>query len=259
MILPMPVVENFELDLISRNSKIKVRPFLVSEEKIIMMGAENDNKTLMESMIQIVSNCIQEEKFDVTKMSIVDFVWVIINLRKASKGNMIDLTLSCTSEKCFPEGSDHSSSVNDGTYDIDEVVFFGDTKLKDFEPNKKYWIDRIVKITDDIAVELNPTSVKYIKQVLDGKEHENEISVNKAAYNLIKSHIIAVLGGEERHENIPDEDLEKFLDRLTLTQFETLRDFFNKEVWPRIKISWVCETCKEQISVTKDNILDFLV
>jgi len=62
----------------------------------------------------------------------------------------------------------------------------------------------------------------------------------------------------ERYKDFKDDDITKLLDRLTIDQFNKLREYYDNEVWPKVKISWKCTRCNKESEIVKDDILDFL-
>ena len=90
MALPKLDVPIYELKLPSNNKKISYRPFLVKEEKILLMAMEGeDNKEITIAIKQIINNCILTKNIDVDKLPLFDIEYVLLNLRGKSMGDTI--------------------------------------------------------------------------------------------------------------------------------------------------------------------------
>jgi len=166
--IPLPVVEQFNLKLLTSKKVIKLRPYLIAEEKILTMGAESGEEALIDSLIQVVQNCIINPKdIDVNKMAIQDFMWILIYLRKSSKGSAIDLSMTCKDEKCQKMNENDIFNTENISVNLDNVIFFNDIPLKDFKSDQHFLMSsNIIKITDEIAIEMIPTYVGYVKGIL---------------------------------------------------------------------------------------------
>ena len=96
MNLPKIDLPLYEFEIPSSGKKIKFRPFLVKEQKILLMAMESkDAKESINAIKQIVSNCIVEENFDISQLSAFDVEYFFIQLRMRSIGEKISLSFQC--------------------------------------------------------------------------------------------------------------------------------------------------------------------
>ena len=96
--MPLPKINTptYELTLPSNNKKIKYRPFLVREEKILIMALESENnEEITNAIIQILSDCISTKGVDVSKLSTFDIEYLFLNVRSKSVGETIDVNITC--------------------------------------------------------------------------------------------------------------------------------------------------------------------
>ena len=90
-----------EHDLILSNGvKVKYRPFLVKEEKILLMSVENNvEQEMVDTLIKTVQTCVLTDGVDVTKLPVYDFEWLWLNIRSKSIGETVQLKLKCSDDE----------------------------------------------------------------------------------------------------------------------------------------------------------------
>ena len=90
MALPKIDVPLYELNLPSTEEKISYRPFLVKEEKILLMAMEGkDEKEITKAVKQIINNCVVTKGIDSEKLPLFDIEYILLNLRSKSMGDII--------------------------------------------------------------------------------------------------------------------------------------------------------------------------
>ena len=96
--MPLPKINTptFELVLPSNGKKIKYRPFLVREEKILVMAMESDDmKQITSAIIDILNNCILTRGIQVEKLSTFDIEYLFLNVRSKSVGETVEVNVTC--------------------------------------------------------------------------------------------------------------------------------------------------------------------
>ena len=96
--MPLPKVNTptFELVLPSNGKKIKYRPFLVREEKILVMAMESDDmKQITSAIIDILNNCILTKTIKIEKLSTFDIEYLFLNVRSKSVGETVEVNVTC--------------------------------------------------------------------------------------------------------------------------------------------------------------------
>ena len=113
MPLPKLVTPTYELELPSTGQKVKYRPFLVKEEKILLLAMESeDEKQMTEAVKTILKNCIQTARIKVEELALFDIEYLFLNIRGKSVGEQIELTATC------PDDGETTVPI---TLDIDEI------------------------------------------------------------------------------------------------------------------------------------------
>ena len=100
--MPLPKISTptYELVLPSNNKKVKYRPFLVREEKILILALEsNDSKQVSDAIVDILSSCILTKNIDVTTLPTFDIEYLFLNVRSKSVGETISLNLICPDDE----------------------------------------------------------------------------------------------------------------------------------------------------------------
>jgi len=96
MPLPKLSTPTYELEVPSTGKKIKYRPFLVKEEKILLLAMETeDEKQMADAVKTILSNCIQTARFKVETLSLFDIEYIFLNIRGKSIGETVELNVTC--------------------------------------------------------------------------------------------------------------------------------------------------------------------
>ena len=208
--MPLPKINTptYELVLPSSGKKIKYRPFLVREEKILIMALETeDQKQITRAVIDILSSCIITKGIKLDKLATFDIEYLFLNVRSKSVGEQIEVNVTC------PDDEKTSVPI---TIDIDSIKI---------EKNKKH--TNIVKLDDSLSLKLRyPSMEQFISTNFESAEESgNEI---KTTLDMIIS-CIDIIFNEEESWNASEstkKELGEFLDQLNTKQFKLIEDFF---------------------------------
>ena len=177
--MPLPKINTptYELVLPSSGKKIKYRPFLVREEKILIMALETeDQKQITRAVIDILSSCIITKGIKLDKLATFDIEYLFLNVRSKSVGEQIEVNVTC------PDDEKTSVPI---TIDIDSIKI---------EKNKKH--TNIVKLDDSLSLKLRyPSMEQFISTNFESAEESgNEI---KTTLDMIISCIDNIFNDEE--------------------------------------------------------------
>ena len=208
--MPLPKINTptYELVLPSSGKKIKYRPFLVREEKILIMALETeDQKQITRAVIDILSSCIITKGIKLDKIATFDIEYLFLNVRSKSVGEQIEVNVTC------PDDEKTSVPI---TIDIDSIKI---------EKNKKH--TNIVKLDDSLSLKLRyPSMEQFISTNFESAEESgNEI---KTTLDMIISCIDNIFNDEESWpaSESTKKELGEFLDQLNTKQFKMIEDFF---------------------------------
>ena len=157
--MPLPKVNTptYELVLPSSGRKIKYRPFLVREEKILIMALESEDvKQITNAVIEILNNCVLTKGTKIEKMSTFDIEYLFLNVRSKSVGETIDVNITCP--------DDNKTSVQ-MTIDLDTIKIKKDRTHKD-----------TIKIDDNLTMKMKyPSMDNFIESNFDTSTQGDDI------------------------------------------------------------------------------------
>jgi hypothetical protein len=231
MALPILETPTYELILPSTNKKVKYRPFLVKEYKILLTSVEADTSEITRIVTELVDNCTFN-KLDVAKLAHFDVEYLFLNIRAKSISETSEIVINC---EC--------GNKIDYTLDI--------TNLK---VNKENIPERKVMLTEDIGVVLR---YPQFDEMLDIHDNVNSAKV----VELITNCIDAVFTKDEYFDkqSYTDEELTSFVSSFTKKQFDKLEEFF-RDI-PKIvqHIETDCPKCNKHSVVELEGLQNFFV
>ena len=207
--LPKLDTPTYRLTLPSSREEIQYRPFLVKEQKLLMMAQESeDDNQVVDTVSQIVSACTFD-KIDVNTSPMFDIEYIFLQIRGKSVGEKIDLMLTC------PDDEKTSVPVQ---VDINDI-----SVLMSEEHNNE------IDITDDIKMVFRYPLLKDVKGI---PSNTKEIDL---IFYLLNSCIESIHHGEEIYNrvDVSDKEVTEFIDSLTGEQFERITDFF--QTMPKLR------------------------
>ena len=206
--MPLPTISTptYELTLPSSNRKIKYRPFLVKEEKILIIAMESqDTKQIARAVKDVLTKCILTKGIKVEKLSTVDIEYLFLNIRGKSVGEQIEVMVTCPDD----EKTQVPMSIN-----IDDIKVLSEDG---HTPN--------IKLDDTYTLKMKyPSLTEFIKNNFDNLE---KLDVNDT-FNLIASCIDQVYTEEESwsHQECTKKELNDFVESLNSNQFKMVENFF---------------------------------
>ena len=208
MALPKLNTVTYELELPSTAEKLKYRPFLVKEQKVLMIAQESeDEKVIQESIASIISECTFHE-VDPWILPSFDVEYIFLKIRGKSVGEKVKLNLLCP--------DDEKTRVN-VEIDLEEV----DVQMKEDHTN-------VIQLTKDISMTMRYPCLGDIARLGNkGKGTEN-------IFNMIKKCIHEIHDGKTVHNKVDmsEKELDDFLDSMSSKNFENLTNFF--ETMPKL-------------------------
>jgi hypothetical protein len=227
MALPKIKTTNYELDLPSSGEKIKFRPWLIKEQKVLMMAQEaGDEKELERAFANIVSECTFGE-IDPYKNPMFDIEYVFLQLRSKAVGDKIDLSLLC------PDDEKTRVKVQLDTKDIG-------IQMKEEHTN-------IIEINDTIKIVMRYPNLKD----MSGFDDKGQV---KQMFSMISNCVHEIHDGTTIHARIDmsDSELEEFIDSMSQDDFEKMTNFF--ETMP--KLQHVIEVTNPKTKKTSEVVLE---
>ena len=207
--MPLPKINTptYELTLPSNGKKVKYRPFLVREEKVLIMAMESeDMKQITDAIVQILSDCILTKDIKVESLATFDIEYLFLNIRGKSVGETVDVNVTCP---------DDGETQVEMTIDIDSI------KIQKTRGHKN-----IIKLDDDLSMKLKyPSLQQFIENNFETAEVTSEVG---QSLSMITSCIEMIYNQEESWESsdYTKKELEEFVDQLNTKQFKEIEKFF---------------------------------
>ena len=235
MPLPKIVTPSYELTLPSNGKKIRYRPFLVKEEKILILAIESDSlKEISRSIKDILKNCILTKGIKVDELPTFDIEYLFLNIRSRSIGESIELVVTCP--------DDGETKVNTTIY-IDEI---------EVKKNKEHNTD--VKIDDTYTMRMKYPS---LDEFID--ENFNFEGQSDNSFDIIASCIDMVFSEDEAWEakDCTKKELIEFVEQMNSAQFKEIEKFFDTMPQLSHEIEVVNPKTKVKSTVTLEGLASF--
>ena len=212
MPLPKIVTPSYELTLPSNGKKIKYRPFLVKEEKILILAIESGNmKDITTAIKDVLANCVLTKSVNIEELPTFDIEYLFLNIRSRSVGESIDLVITCP---------------DDGKTKVNSKIYIDEIKVKKPKNHKSD-----IKIDDTYTMRMKyPSLNEFIKNNFGSAEN---MGVDDT-FDLIASCIDQVYSDDESwaSEECTKKELTSFVESLNSSQFKKVEKFF--ETMPKL-------------------------
>lgn len=212
--MPLPKINTpiYELKLPSTGNTIEYRPFLVKEEKLLLIAMESeDTKQITTAIKTVISNCIVTKNIKVEKLPTFDIEYLFLNIRGKSVGEEIELNIICP---------------DDGETTVPVTIALDDIQItKNPEHTNK------IKIDDSLLMEMKyPSLDQFIKSNFDFSTND---TMNQS-FELIASCIDKIYNEEEVWDSadLTKKEMMEFLDQMNSKQFKEIEKFF--ETMPKL-------------------------
>lgn len=239
MALPKITTPEYLITLPILEQEIKIRPFLVKEEKILLMAMESGvEKEVVNAIKQIVNECTFNQ-VDIDSLPAVDLEYIFLELRKKSKGEVADIGFRC--QHVLEDGS-KCNTLNEVKVDLDTVEVV----------NKE--VDTIVSLTDTVSVVMHQPTTDMALQLSEiGGESVDEM------LNGIAMFIDKIIDGDEVHlaKDSTPEELVEFVGSLSGEQFKKMENYFHSLPSLETKVKFKCKSCGYEEEVAIKGISNF--
>ena len=222
----------YEVVIPSTQKPLKVRPFLVKEQKILMLAMESqDQKQILSAITDTIESCA-EEHINVNNLTTFDVEYLFTQIRAKSVGESVTIGIDCN--KC-----EHQNEVN---------IKLDDIKIDVKKTNNK------VKLTDKYILSLKYPSYKFMLEddIIEGSSVDRIYATIRMCLDSLDTDDEKINFSEETKEEI-----NTFLDGLDTDQFNGIMEFVNNIPKLTHNVQFNCEKCKEENKVTLEGIQDF--
>jgi hypothetical protein len=223
--MPLPKIQQplFEITIPSTKKKIKIRPFTVKEEKILLIGRESgDVSQIFLSIEQVITNCIQDD-IDVSELATFDLEYILMHIRGKAVNDTVEFEVN------DPEIEGRKISLS---FDVNKVEI---ARLGDFDPK--------IAVSDDWTITMRYPTLKELHTMVDSKEGEGSFNVMISCINEVMSS-----DGEQifRMKDFSKEEVDSFIDDLSGSALEKIQTFFTSMPAMRIECPYQTPTGEDK-------------
>jgi len=234
--MPLPTIATptYELELPSTKKKINYRPFLVKEEKVLVIAMESeDTKQITNAIKAVLKSCVQTKGIKIETLPTFDIEYLFLNIRGKSVGEELEVNIIC------PDDEETSVPVM--------------IALEDIQVEKMDGHSPQIKLDSKLMMEMKyPSLDEFIKNNFDFKE-ENQMD---QSFQLIASCIDKIYSEDEvwATADCTKKEVKEFLDSMNSSQFKAIESFF--ETMP--KLSHTIKVTNPKTKVESDVVLEGL-
>ena len=202
MALPKLNAPSYEMKVPSTGETVKFRPFLVKEQKILMIAQESKDPNMMaNAMCDLIESCCENIK-EVEKMPTYDIEYMFLQLRAVSVGSEIELEMLCQ---------------DDNVTRVPVTIDLGEIKVSELPNHKKE-----IMITDKIGMTFKYPSLKDI-----AKYGQDGVSAVDTTFGVIQDCLVNIFDENQVYDEMNQQELQEFVEQMTTEQFEEVQGFFD--------------------------------
>tara|TARA_X000001036_G_scaffold11447_1_gene10009 strand:+ start:670 stop:1389 length:720 start_codon:yes stop_codon:yes gene_type:complete len=237
MPLPTIVTPTYDLELPSTGKKIKYRPFLVKEEKLLVLALETENpKDISNAIKTVLKNCIQSRGIKVETLPTFDIEYLFLNIRGKSVGEILE--------------------VNIISPDDEETQVPVEINLDDIQVQKDKDHSKNIKLDAKLMMEMKyPSLDQFVKNNFD---FDGNINMDQS-FELIASCVNKIYNEDEvwSAADVTKKELVAFLEQMNTIQFKEIEKFF--ETMPKLshKVSFVNPKTGKENTVILEGLSSF--
>jgi len=237
--MPLPTIATptYELELPSTGKPIKYRPFLVKEEKLLVLALETeDTKEISNAIKAVLKNCIQTKGIKVESLPTFDIEYLFLNIRGKSVGEQIEVNLI---------------APDDGETSVPVVINIDEIKVQKAENHTNR-----IKLDDNLMMEMKyPSLDQFIKNNFD---MSGNVGIDQS-FDLIASCVDKIYSEEEVWvaADVTKKELVEFLEQMNSIQFKEVEKFF--ETMPKLshEITFTNPKTKVESTVVLEGLSSF--
>ena len=224
----------YSMTIPSTRQEVRFRPFLVKEEKVMLIALESDDqKQQLNSIVDTLSACIETD-IDYDTLTTFDVEYMFNQLRAKSVGETAKVSMKCTNEECKAD--------NEVVINVDAM----NVKMPD--------IDNIIELDDNISIEMVFPSYKNVMHSATEKMSESE-----QMFSVLKNCLRAVITEDERIDlkNESPKEVENFIESMDAGQFGKVRHFIEQMPQMKHPVEFTCAMCGKEHKEVLEGIQNF--
>ena len=229
MSLPLLTTPKHRIELPSTGEKVEFRPFLVKEQKLLLMATNGSAEQQISAMNEVIRACTFD-KVNAQQLPAFDAEYLFLNIRAHSVGENVNIVMTCSCE-----------AKQDAKLDVTSI-----------KVNRSENHNKLIEVDDQVSIEMRyPTLVE-----LSTMQEETNID---SVINLIAGSIDSIWQGEERFaaDDYSVAELIEFVESLSPAVLDKLENFFVTMPVLRHNMEWDCKECGKHNTVTMEGMNSF--
>jgi len=237
MALPKNSTPIYNLVVPSTKKSVTYRPFLVKDQKALLVAQQSDDpRVMIDTLKEVIKSCITET-IDVNKLAMFDIEYIFTQLRSKSVGETVDIVLSCDVD----HGEDNAKSKIQHTIDLSQLK----VEEKEGHTNK-------IELFGTVGVVMRYPNIDDIKKLQGGVTAED-------TFKLVASSIDYIYDSDQVYysKDQTETELMDFINNLTSEQFSKIQSFF--DTMPKLShtINYNCPVCNKAHTVHLEGMQSF--
>jgi len=231
--LPKIATPKYDMIVPSTGESITYRPYVVKEEKILLIALESQNETAIENAVQDIIKACVESPININDLTNFDIEYMFVTLRSKSVGEGIKINPPCK----------HCEAKNEVKIDLEKI------KIANLHDD----IDKHVKLTDDISLDL-----RWAKNN-DKLTEEDKKTETDTIINMIAKSIDVIYSGEEifAAKDSTKKELVDFVESLNNDQFSKIIEILGKAPYLSYDVEFKCKECDGDNVIELRGLVDF--
>ena len=225
MALPMNATPVYTLQIPSTKKELKYRPFLVKDEKSLMIAQQSEDVTVMLDTVKEVIKACAKNTIDVDKLASFDVEYIFMQMRAQSVGEFVDLVFQCDND----HGEDNEKARSTVRIDLRQV----NVEFPENHTNK-------ISLFGDVGVVMKYPTIEVLKKI----EQSNAEDIDQM-FDIIVDCIDYIYDSEQifSAKDQSKTEMLEFLNNLTSEQFETVQQFFQTMPSLKVWVDYKCPVC----------------
>jgi hypothetical protein len=238
MALPMNSTPIYNLVIPSTKKSITYRPFLVKDQKTLLIAQQSDDQRIMiDSLKEVIKSCVTEP-IEINKLAIFDIEYIFTQLRSKSVGETVDIVLSCDED----HGEDNVKAKIQHTVDLSQLT----VQEKEGHTNK-------IELFGTVGVVMKYPNIDDVKKLQGGEVTADD------TFKLVASSIDYIYDAEAVYhsKDQTEQELMDFINNLTSEQFGKIQSFF--DTMPKLThtVNYNCPVCNKAHTILLEGMQSF--
>ena len=233
--MALPKLNNspkYEMIIPSKNQTVRFRPYLVKEEKVLLMAFESQDTTqAMKAIIDTILVCV-DDNITGEELTTFDVEYMFTQIRSKSVGETSEIKVKC-------ENCEH---MNEQTIDLSKVEVV------------KTDVDTTISLTDSISIEMRyPTYDAFVRHYKDG------MTESEFGFLMLQDCIVSIMTEDEQFlvSDVSQKELNEFIESMTNQQFEKVGNFLKDVPTMSKDIEFTCSECGHENKTKLEGLQDF--